>query len=455
MYLNNFYFTFFLYLIVRKGAEASCSVNQYPTSYLRWLQQIRHIPGTNWLHKPVVVSLSYFPNYVQPTQSKLPCHLQAYQRIYQRPISYGNDCSQISPHFVQPAQYHFRQAMIPSQMTKSPPNYIYPMVRQVQQPIQRQSYNNFHSQTAERQPIYRYSPEHGPMMCIPVNFGTLERHEELQGDEGEGLINDENDEEQPENEHTENIITQKKEHEEPPKIEHNSISPKTEHVDPPKIEHVEIEKKIIPSPPIAPPTPQPAPTTHSSPPPTPPPAPIPVKVNPVKKEGRRRRRRRRGPRPPRVNKKIGRAFLKALHTAEDVAASGALGPQMKAAANAAKAAETAISGAIKGESAAEIARKTAMTAANAAMGGSMKAQMMSQVAAQAGVPVPAEMSSGGGGSAGGPLAMAGGGGGGGGGSLKQKLMKQAAQQAVGMAMAEAAKHSNANANQPGQASAGP
>lgn len=112
---------------------------------------------------------------------------------------------------------------------------------------------------------------------------------------------------------------------------------------------------------------------------------------------------------------------------------------MKAAAIAAKAAETAIGGMIRGESAAEIAKKTAMTAATAAMGDSMKAQMMSQVAAQAGVPVPPEMANGGapaGGS--GPLGMAGGG------SLKQQMMNQAGQQALGMAMAEVAKHSNAN-----------
>jgi hypothetical protein len=179
---------------------------------------------------------------------------------------------------------------------------------------------------------------------------------------------------------------------------------------------------------------------------------VPLIVNNVnhtfehKNELRKKKKRRKRHRGIRINKKIGGKLLKGVHIAEDLAASGALGPQMKAAAIAAKAAETAIKGAIKGESAEEIMKKTAMTAASAAIGGSMKAQMMSQVAAQSGIPVPPEMNSSGA-STGGPLGIAGGG------NLKQQMINQAGQQAMILAMNEVTK--KANGNQTAQTPDGP
>lgn len=165
------------------------------------------------------------------------------------------------------------------------------------------------------------------------------------------------------------------------------------------------------------------------------------KEEPPKKK--KRRRRRRG---IRINKKIGRQLLKGVHIAEDVAASGALGPQFKAAAIAAKTAETMINGAIKGKSADQIMKESAMTAASAAMGGSMKAQMMSGLAAQAGLPVP-PATSGEGASSGSPLGAMGSK------NLKQQLIYQAEQQALNLALKEAAKRTGSV--QTNQANVGP
>lgn len=158
--------------------------------------------------------------------------------------------------------------------------------------------------------------------------------------------------------------------------------------------------------------------------------------------GRRRRHGSPGLRIhlPRIHiKDIGHELLKGLHASEDLAASGALGPQFKAAAIAAKSAETLINGAIRGESAAQIMKETAMTAANAAMGGGMKEQLLRGVAAKSGIPLPPGS---GGNSSGGPLGMAGGG------SLKQQLIHQAEHQALDMAINSASKHIDPNqANQ--------
>lgn len=68
-------------------------------------------------------------------------------------------------------------------------------------------------------------------------------------------------------------------------------------------------------------------------------------------------------------KKFGHLIEKGAHLAEEVAASGALGPQAKAIAIAAAAAETGIKGAIKGKSPEQIAKETALKTASMATGG--------------------------------------------------------------------------------------
>ena len=87
-------------------------------------------------------------------------------------------------------------------------------------------------------------------------------------------------------------------------------------------------------------------------------------------------------------KSIGKGLLKGLHVAEKIAASGALGPEFKAAAIAAQTAETAIRGIIKGESAKQIAEESAMTAASGLVGGGMKDKLLRAVAKKIGISVP-------------------------------------------------------------------
>lgn len=436
------------------GAELALA-NEYPAAYLSWLQQIRHIPGTDWLnqaHKSVI-NPPYLPNTVQPG-----FHYNNCQSINRLPISSRNYYNQLShppyqPNYLyrNPVQYYVRQ---PTPLRPIVQPYYTGIPQQrviINQPLQRQYSYGYYPKTTITQPVYQRPlvthQKPRPMMCIPIEPGAFsEKHEAYVT-----LHDDDDDEEEEEdysseNEdefglkentikpkikhyHDENVDKYSHQHEEnqvdkyshqhennedthshqheESNVDTHSHKHEKNQVDTHSHQHEEkpVQKLEI----------HVAKSDH-----------IPEKVNPKKKK-RRRRRHRRG---PRINKKIGRAFLKGLHAAEDVAASGALGPQMKAAAIAAKAAETAIGGMIRGESAAEIAKKTAMTAATASMGGGIKAQMMSQIAAQAGVPVPPEMANGG--------APAGGG------SLKQQMMNQAGQQALGMAMAEVAKHSNAN-----------
>lgn len=93
------------------------------------------------------------------------------------------------------------------------------------------------------------------------------------------------------------------------------------------------------------------------------------------------------------DKTIGRGLLKGLHVAEKAAASGALGPEFKAAAIAAETAETAIRGIIKGESAKQIAEESAMTTAGALVGGGMKEKLLRIVAKKIGISVPPQTGS--------------------------------------------------------------
>ena len=447
------YIAGFIYLLNVNGADLSKHylVHKYPASYLRWIQHIRHMPEMNWLsenlRKKENVSNHQNPRAsLYPIQSPYAHSYNNVQTMNRIPQNSENYCSQ-QPRFPsnhgyffyqKPIKFNIRQPIHQQQIEK--PNYT-EMSQQrmiIDQPIQRQSSFDFRQQIERKKPIYQYPlnahQKMQPMMCVPMQYPR--KIDTLETPETKNETNEELDDDS---------ISEKNEsdsYENTPLSDVNDEINRADNTNQPKIKHIEylnshqLENNNSEELPIN------RPRSEK----------IPLKENiknhnfENKVEFHKKKKSRRRHRGPRINKKIGRTLLNGVHIAEDVAASGALGPQMKAAAIAAKAAETAIDGAIKGESAAEIMKKTAMTAASAAIGGSMKTQMMSELAAQSGLPVP-PIATNSEPSTGNPLDMTGGG------NLKQQMINQAGQQAINLTMKEVTK--NLIGNQTGQTVVGP
>ena len=471
MFIKYLILLIFFYRSNVKGADLSQLYisPEYPAPYLQWIQRIQNMPEMQWLnhiphaneihssrknnlinlHRARPDCVHYFKNYQPMIQNPEP----RYQNTWYPPQSgYYPNRNLFHQNISQLKNLHNCMNLQSAQNMKPVPIFSHGMMVNIKQAPTRLS-TNYRRKSSINQHEYQHSlisnQNLQPMFCIPMKLGqglaSLEPAAIQDGDD-----EDERDEDDIKENVHQSTSHEKEINETISPISHidqnlntHETIPPISHVD----QHLNTHETITPISHV---------DQHLNPQPSPLNQP---KIEQVHSENhdnkqpllhkdkihkkKRHRKRRRG---LRINKKIGRTLLKGVHVAEDVAASGALGPQFKAAAIAAKTAETMVNGAIKGESAAQIMKESAMTAASSAVGGSMKAQMMGGLAAQAGLPVPPTVA-GGGASPDGPLGAIGGG------NLKQQLIHQAEQQALNVALNEASKH--AGSGQPNQTVSGP
>lgn len=94
-----YYIIGFIYLSNVNGADLSKPnylIHEYPTSYLRWIQHIRHMPEMNWLNTNLRARENIFSHQLSPYPIQLP-NVHRYnnvQTMNRVPPNFENYCNQ-------------------------------------------------------------------------------------------------------------------------------------------------------------------------------------------------------------------------------------------------------------------------------------------------------------------------------------------------------------------------